>query len=533
MIRRFRTWLRVHWKLALTGAFILAIAGTAVFVTGVTVWEYTNSTEFCGETCHTMPPEYIAYQKSPHARVSCVDCHLGQDSVLEAIPRKAKEVRHVVYALTQDYEIPIYVRSLRPARDTCEKCHSPEKSSLDSVKRIERYQLDADNTPIRTYLTLKTGGGVDREGQGRGIHWHITNEVYYLANDELKQDIPYVKEVLNDGTVREYYDLESGITPEQVAARSEELRRMDCIDCHNRVSHKFESPDNAVDDAINSGLIDATLPEIKAKATEALNVEGLGHEEASAQIGELATWYEQNYPEVYAEKQPQIDQTITVLQEIFGDIYFPDMKVGWETHPDNIGHKDFPGCFRCHDGKHTSPAGETIRLECNVCHTIPRVSGPGLPAPTINLEPTNEPESHKDSNWLARHREEFDETCAGCHSTFNRGGSDNSSFCANGACHGTNWKFAGLDAPGLRAILPPVTEATDVPTQEVNQGEGSGFVPYIPHPLSEERIGQCKTCHGMDGIEPYPQWHEEEQFPLTVCTDCHQLAPAVRPTPAP
>lgn len=533
MIRRFRIWLRQHWKLALAGLTIFAIAGSAIFVTGVTIWEYTNSTQFCGTTCHTMPPEYVAYQKSPHARVSCVDCHLGQESVLEALPRKAKEVRHVVYALTQDYEIPIYVRSLRPARDTCEKCHNPEKSALDSVKKFVEYRPDQDNSPVETFVTLKTGGGAKREGLGRGIHWHIVSQVYYLADDKLKQDIPYVKEVRDDGSVVEYYDLESGITPEKVAERSAELHRMDCIDCHNRVSHTFSTPDQLIDDAIRRGTIDPSLPFIKVRAEQALGGHTGSREDALAQISLLGNWYKENYPDVYAQKQPQIQRAVTELQTLFEGMYFPDMGVGWSTHPNNLGHKEFPGCFRCHDGKHTSPEGQTIRLECNICHTIPRVAGPGLPAPTINLEPSNEPESHKDSNWLARHRDEFDETCSGCHSTFNRGGSDNSSFCANGACHGTEWKFAGLDAPGLRSILPSPKQTGAVPQQEANQSEGSGFVPYIPHPLSDERIGQCKTCHGLKGIEPYPTWHEDEQFPLDVCTDCHQLAPNVRATPTP
>ena len=247
MIRDFFRLIRRRWKLTLALVVIFIIAGSAIFVGGVTAWEYTNSTPFCGTTCHTMPPEYAAYQLSPHARIPCVDCHLGQDSVLEAIPRKAKEVRHVVYALTQDYEIPIYVRNLRPARDTCEKCHDPEKSSLDSMRRVVHYQSDENNTPQNTYLTLKTGGGAKREGQGRGIHWHTVNEVWYLANDKLRQDIAYVKEVSDDGSEVEYYDLESGITPEEVAQRSSELRRMDCIDCHNRVSHLFSSPEAAVE----------------------------------------------------------------------------------------------------------------------------------------------------------------------------------------------------------------------------------------------------------------------------------------------
>ena len=165
--------------------------------------------------------------------------------------------------------------------------------------------------------------------------------------------------------------------------------------------------------------------------------------------------------------------------------------------------------------------GETIRLECNICHSIPRVAGPGLPDPLISVAPANEPESHKDSNWLARHRQEFDETCTGCHSTYNRGGADDSSFCANSACHGVKWVWAGLDAPGLRDVLPPPSDdstSAQTPAAETQ----STFVPRIPHPLTEDRVGQCLTCHGPDGLKPYTAFHEEENFPLEACTSCHQ-----------
>jgi hypothetical protein len=160
----------IRWIVAL--ATLIGLLVLAVMVSATT-WEYTNSPAFCGTTCHTMPPEYTAYQISPHARVACVDCHLGQETVLLAVPRKAREVSHVVNALTQAYEPPIYVKSLRPARDTCEKCHNPEKFSSDTFVEIRRFAEDSANTPERIYLILKTGGGSRREGLGRGIHWHI------------------------------------------------------------------------------------------------------------------------------------------------------------------------------------------------------------------------------------------------------------------------------------------------------------------------------------------------------------------------
>ncbi|RME82129.1 MAG: hypothetical protein D6775_11705 [Caldilineae bacterium] len=526
MIRQAIRFLLAHKKWTLIGFLILVVTGATVFVTGVTVWEYNNSTPFCGTTCHTMPPEYVAYQRSPHARVSCVDCHLGQESVLQAIPRKAKETRHVLYALTQEYEVPIYVKNLRPARDTCEKCHNPDKFSNDTIKVIKHYLNDENNTEMRTVLSLKTGGGSKREGLGKGIHWHIENEVWFIATDELKQNIPYVRQVDDNGQVTEFFDLEADLPPDFVAQNQDKLHRMDCIDCHNRISHLFRHPDDLVDDAVAKGRLNRSIPFIRAWAASILKDEFESHEEAAAKAESLDEWYARNFPDYYAENKDKIRQAIDTIKELYTLSVFPEMEVGWITHPNNLGHKEFPGCFRCHDGKHLSKDGEAIRLECNLCHTIPRMAGPGLPAPIITLEASNEPESHKDSNWIARHRQEFDETCAGCHSTFNRGGADNSSFCANGACHGIEWKYAGLDAPKLRDYLPaPRIEEAAEPVAG-DTGDES-FVPRIPHPLSEERIGQCLACHGPEGLKPYTPFHEEEQFPLNACTECHQLAPTL------
>ena len=48
------------------------------FAIGGAGWEITNSNEFCGLVCHTMPPQYESFQTSPHARVKCVECHIGR-----------------------------------------------------------------------------------------------------------------------------------------------------------------------------------------------------------------------------------------------------------------------------------------------------------------------------------------------------------------------------------------------------------------------------------------------------------------------
>lgn len=500
----------VAWTIAIGGAlFLMAFA----VVTSATAWEFTNSPEFCGETCHTMPPEYTAYQISPHARVDCVDCHLGQESFREAVPAKAREITHVTNALFNTYEPPIYIKTLRPARDTCEQCHNPDKFSFDTFQTFSRFATDEENSEDRYYMTFKTGGGTRDQGLGRGIHWHVENEVWYYTDDPLKQTIPYIKEIKSDGTVVEYFDVEAGLPPDFGETVDAELRRVDCIDCHNRISHEFRSPNDAMDVALNLGQIDKTIPFIKEKGVELLSQEYESAEVAHEAIEGLDAWYRENYPDYYAENTESIEEAIAAMKGIFDVTVFPNMEIGWQTHPNNVGHKEFPGCFRCHDGKHVTPEGETIRLECNICHSIPEIVEPGQTAPVVALERGAEPESHKDSNWLAMHRYVFDETCEACHDVRDPGGTSNTSFCSNAACHGTEWVYAGLDAPAISKLVAPP------------KAPSAGEARPVPHPVTED--SDCTICHGPEGVHPYPESHAS--FDRSMCTQCH----VTREAPAP
>jgi nitrate/TMAO reductase-like tetraheme cytochrome c subunit len=509
-LSKFSKWLfglrrPVRWAVVLAILIVLTLSAITV---SATTWEYSNSPEFCGTTCHTMPPEYTAYQVSPHARVDCVDCHLGQDSVILTVPRKAKEVTHVINALTKAYEPPIYVKNLRPARDTCEQCHNPEKFSSDTFVEIQRFAQDQENTETRTFLVVKTGGGSRREGLGRGIHWHIENEVWFYTDDPLKQTIPYIKEIGPDGQTVEYFDIEAGLPSDFGQQVESKLHRMDCIDCHTRISHLFRSPSDAMDDALARRQIDRNIPSIKEKGVEILSQPYTSTEEGLQAIDTLDKWYQENYSDFYANNQSTVQDTVKEIKNLFTVTVFPNMGVGWETHPNNAGHREFPGCFRCHDGKHTSSEGQTIRLECNVCHSIPEVVESDKAAPIISIDKPDEPETHRDSNWLARHRYEFNLTCAECHDVSNPGGTDNTSFCSNSGCHATEWKFVGLDAPGIRALVEP----PPVPS--------SGEPRLIPHPIGPDT--DCKICHNLDAVRPFPDSHAnyEERF----CTLCHQPA---------
>ena len=473
---------------------VLGVLTLLVLTAGAYAWDYTNSPPFCGTTCHTMPPEYTAYLTSPHARIDCVDCHIGKSFIATRITRKAGDLKHVFATIFHNYEFPITAHDLRPARETCEKCHSPEKFSDDSLREIKHYQDDVANTPVSTYLVLKTGGGSKREGLGRGIHWHIVNQVYYLATDSEEQDIPYVKVIEDDGSVTEYTDIDSGIDPSQVDPSS--LKEMDCITCHNRITHLVPTPEEAVDELMSRNLISTDIPEIHLKAIEVYSASYQSTEYAMNGIAGLTNYYQAYYPDFYAQGKDKVDAAITALQQAYKDSVYPEQKSDWTSHPTNVGHKDSPGCFRCHDGKHMDAQDQAIRLECNLCHSIPVVSDPSNFVADIEISRGPEPESHLNPNWISMHHDAFDDTCANCHTTENAGGTDNSSFCSNSACHGNVWNYAGFDAPALRQIVQEQLPPTPTPAP-VQTGGALTYDDTIG-PLFEAR---CGSCHGDGGIK--------------------------------
>jgi nitrate/TMAO reductase-like tetraheme cytochrome c subunit len=468
---------------------------TLVLLTGATYgWEYTNSSEFCGESCHTMPPEYTAYLTSPHARIACVDCHIGKGFITTRITRKAGDLKHVFATMFHTYEFPIRAGDLRPARETCEKCHFPEKFSDDSLREIHRFTNDKDNTPYSTFLTLKTGGGDERQGLGRGIHWHIQNKIEYLPTDPEEQDIPFIRVTEADGSTNDYVDVEAQFDPSTVDPA--DLKEMDCITCHNRITHLVSPPEDTVDKLIAAGQISKDIPDIRRQAVEAYSKIYPTTEQGLAGIGAIEAYYKTYQPEYYAANAAKIQQAIAVLQDAYERSVYPEQNSDWTSHPNNIGHKDSPGCFRCHDGKHLDAEQKAIRLECNLCHSIPVVASPYDFTAKIELSRGPEPQSHLNENWITMHNQVYDATCANCHTTEDAGGTSNTSFCSNSACHGSAWTYAGFDAPALREVLmsqlPPQPTPAPLP-----QGGEATYAATIG-PLLQAR---CGGCHGENGIQ--------------------------------
>ena len=332
--------------------------------------EFSDSTAFCGKLCHAvMYPEYTVYQASPHSRVTCAECHVGSGADY-LVKSKVSGVPMIVATLTGRYEkpIPTPVRNLRPARDTCEQCHRPERFAGDLVRTHTTYAPDEANTAKTDIRVMRVGGGVP--GAAKDIHWHITATVYYLPLDEKRAEIGWVGVVQDDGTMIEYTDpAKAGeITPARTA---KEKRLMDCMDCHNRATHVFQSPEDLIDQAMAEGRVDVSLPYLKRQGMEALDPVNSSLDEAYAKVEELSDFYKSNYPSVYAEKQQSIEQAIVALKDVARLTTFSNMKATWDSYANQLGHVQSPGCFRCH-GKLVADSGPTsgqpVDAGCESCH---------------------------------------------------------------------------------------------------------------------------------------------------------------------
>ncbi|HKQ61596.1 MAG TPA: NapC/NirT family cytochrome c [Candidatus Polarisedimenticolaceae bacterium] len=351
--------------LTVVNVVIVAIAGYK----GV---EYMDSPEFCGRVCHTvMEPEYTAYQDGPHSRVRCVECHIGPGAPW-FVKAKIDGVRQVWAVALKSYSrpIPSPVHDLRPARDTCEHCHWPDKFTGDLVRSIPSYADDEANTAAPTNLRLRVGGGSTGFGGPHGIHWHTSRDhrVEYVATDDERETIPWVRLTDANGKVTEF--VVEGTNVQELERR--ERRTMDCVDCHNRPSHRFQAtPERAVDGAIQQGRLPSNLPFVRREAVAALKTSYADRDAAEREIrSHLETFYAKSYPDLVQAGDGRIAQAVRGVQHVWQHSVFPRMNVSWGAHPNHIGHTDSPGCFRCHDDLHKSADGRTIKQDCDLCHEL-------------------------------------------------------------------------------------------------------------------------------------------------------------------
>lgn len=436
-----------------TTIVVAAIALAVLGAGGIVAWEYSNSNAFCTNNCHAVHPEEPrAYAVAPHARVQCVECHMGRLPTLQLMTLKAAHY-HELLGMITGYDRPLAATTLRPARDSCEGCHWPAVNHDDKVRTKVHYDVDAKSTEQRTRLIVHTGSGEAREKATRGIHWHIDQNLEYVSDDPQKRTIPWVRITGKDGKTATYVDAASKVGRAELDKAPKRL--MECVDCHNAAGHPFVNPADRIDHAILEGRIDRSLPSIKARALAIIEKASPLHGPMEDQVTKFQQIIADAAPK--GEMKPAAKaaeaQFATTMLEILKLSEFEAKDLTWKSFPNHVGHKDFAGCFRCHDGKHFNEKGEAIRLQCTLCHDIPQVSIEGsLKTVASTVMPgVTPPDTHNEPNWMRDHRAKIDDSCAMCHGPI-KWGKDGGTFCSNPACHGRAWPELDLNTePGKPA----------------------------------------------------------------------------------
>ena len=436
---------RVTITISLVTVLVALAALAAASAGGIVAWESQNSDAFCTNTCHAVHPEEPrAHKLGFHARVQCVECHEGRLPTLELMASKFEHV-HQLWSMIVGYERPTRATALRPLRASCEGCHWPSVVHDDSLRVKVRYATDAASTETRYRLELHTGFGAVRDKQAKGIHWHIEQEVDYVALDDYNQKIALVTVRGADGKVKNYVDEGAGKSRADLEKMSK--ARMQCVDCHSSVGHQFRNPADLVDEAIVSGEIDRKLPSTKAIAVKLIDQAGKLH----GTPDELAPQFDKLIADALpkrkqTEQTKEQDKKFTAgMKRILLQTSFAQKGISWNTFPFNTGHKDFPGCFRCHDGKHLDEKGEAIRFQCTLCHALPKVvrEDGARSVPSTIIPDVPPPDFHEAPNWMRDHPAMMmDESCKTCHGKIEYG-EDGGSFCSNPACHGRKWPKIG------------------------------------------------------------------------------------------
>jgi c(7)-type cytochrome triheme protein len=479
-------------------------------VGGYQAYHFTDSVQFCGQACHAvMNPEYTAYQESAHARVACASCHIGPGA--EWFVRAKLSGTYQIYSvLFNKYPrpIPTPIHNLRPAQQTCEQCHWPAKFWGEQLATRVHFASDEQNTRREVNLLIKTGGG-GMLGLTKGIHWHmnISEKVWYIASDERRQVIPWMRAEDSAGRVTEYTSTENPLTPEQMTRA--DMRRMDCVDCHNRPSHKYLPPSRAVDLSLEAGRLPANLPFIKKVATEAMVQPFPTATEADKGIERyIRAFYEKNYPEEARAYDRRVRPAVEEVKRVYHQNFFPEMRVSWQTYPDNIGHKEFPGCFRCHDNKHISKEGKPLNSSCDICHDFLQASAAGLQrvaATPAFAHPWKLDGKHTKLQCNSCHTggPAKPPTCGGCHKIGEPGTPMASLQCNQ--CHQKDQQ------------VQPLANCTTC------HAERAGL-----HKAKTHTAAGCTTCHAPHAWAPAPRdtcltCHADraQHSPGRACAQCH------------
>jgi hypothetical protein len=324
-----------------------------------------ETVQFCGQTCHVMTPQAMAHPVSAHARLACVECHVGEGARgwFESKAAGTRQLFEVAFdSYPRPVPSPLASGRLVPTRETCEHCHNPEQFAPARLRVISRFAEEEANTETQTVLTMMVGGS--RYGGIHGKHYGPGVEIRFAAADAQREKIPWVEyRNTNTGETRVYQ------TDAGASVSSAPKILMQCVDCHNRPAHTFSPPDRALDAAFAVGMLPTTLPYLKKTGMKALKATYASSEDAARRIPEaIEGYYKQSHPEIYASRAADVQSAARHVAQIYSRNVFPDLKVTWGTYRNDIGHEASPGCFRCHDEEHATSGGKTITMDCAACH---------------------------------------------------------------------------------------------------------------------------------------------------------------------
>jgi hypothetical protein len=316
---------------------------------------YLESEAFCGRVCHVMEPQAVAHKVWPHANVACAQCHVGPGAGAY-VEGKLAGTRQLFHVLTDRVPLPVPApdRLIQPTAVACAQCHSLPGQAGDALRVLREYASDETNTEMQTTLRLHVGNRTS------GIHRHVSMDIEYVAPDDPTATIPVVR-LRTAGRVREY--VAEGASSDAPGT----VRKMECIDCHNRPAHSFAAtPARAIDAAIERGAIPRDLPFARREALAAVTGSHPSRDAAMTSIAGALTAFYAARP---GTDEALVRRAISGTQAVWSRNVFPAMKVTWGTYPNHLGHVDTQGCFRCHDDRKAAD-GATIAQECELCHSL-------------------------------------------------------------------------------------------------------------------------------------------------------------------
>jgi hypothetical protein len=444
---------RLTIKTAIVSIAIFTVAFLVLGAVSVASWEFSNSNHFCANACHQVHPEEpVAHQLGAHASVDCVECHVGRLSFFRTVVKKSSHMGHV-WSIMTGWERPTYAPSLANVGNTCIGCHTRETHKHNLVTSRKRFAQDKNNTETRLTLTLRNVGRIFGGEDRRGMNWHAGGSVKFVAADPQKQEIELVEATLPGGELVTYRNVKASMSDEEVA--STDRHTLGCMDCHNRAGHPFRDPETVVDAAFVSGELNSDMPYVKRFIVGLFDTSVKSKEEARQIIAHAYKEYTQTYPDVPEQYPAESEQTRVFLEQrrefltdllVSGDFVEAE-DVTWRTFPDNQGHKNFPGCFRCHSGRLQDANGTPIPVNCSTCHSLPLVTKRDrIPEYYLALLDQKKPRSHRRPDWMSKHMDHLgNNRCAACHIEIQFGVNDRS-FCSNSGCHSESWRFLDLSA---------------------------------------------------------------------------------------